>query len=141
MKKALKKCEDPWEAYNKEIPGVTLKLLAATECRPWDVPGYLGISLINWDHFGDDARTAYNTGHAAAIQVAKKGNLKLAYAMNAFADHYLEDSFAAGHIRTPRRQLHGELVRDYCAKVSRNSLLLYHLPPRIVCSNCLHPAE
>ena len=80
VKKALKKCEDPWEAYSKEIPGVNLKLLAATECRPWNFPGYLG---IKWDYFRDDARTAYSTGHAAAIQVVKNGNLKLAYAMNA----------------------------------------------------------
>lgn len=40
--------------------------------------------------------------------------------MNAFADHFLEDSFATGHMRTPRRMLHGSvnLAADACVKVS-----------------------
>jgi len=48
-------------------------------------------------------------------------NLELAYAMNVFSDHFLEDSFAAGHIRVPREILHGGKLRpekDLCAKVS-----------------------
>ena len=40
--------------------------------------------------------------------------------MNAFADHFLEDSFSAGHIRTPRRALQGTVnfFYDLNAKVS-----------------------
>ncbi|KAH0598394.1 hypothetical protein MHUMG1_03692 [Metarhizium humberi] len=75
-------------------------------------PGYKDLLLINWDHFGDDARTAYTTGHAAAISWAAGGKwtvdrLVEAYAIDSFADHYLQDLFSAGHLRTPRRVLHG----------------------------------
>jgi len=67
------------------------------------VPNYWDILMTNWDHFGEDARTAYKAGHQAALEVAAGGNLVLGYAINAFADHYLQDSFAASHLRVPRR--------------------------------------
>lgn len=71
-------------------------------------PSYVKLAQINFDHFGEDARRAYNAGHYCAMQEAARpdGNLEIAYAMNAFADHYLGDCFAAGHMRTPRRALH-----------------------------------
>ena len=71
-------------------------------------PSYVKLAQINFDHFGEDARKAYNAGHYCAMQEAARpdGNLEIAYAMNAFADHYLGDCFAAGHMRTPRRALH-----------------------------------
>ncbi|CAO2651424.1 Nn.00g039940.m01.CDS01 [Neocucurbitaria sp. VM-36] len=59
----------------------------------------------NLDHFGKEARIAYNAGHALALDVAASGDLKTAYAINAFADHFLQDSFAAGHVRVPRKEL------------------------------------
>lgn len=81
------------------------------------MPGYAGISLINWDHFGAAARLAYDAGHFAALAAAAGGDLLGAYAMNAFADHYLEDSFSAGHMRVPRKLLHDDLaVSDLCAQ-------------------------
>jgi hypothetical protein len=60
--------------------------------------------------------------HAVACQMAASGEtndtLMFAYAMNAFADHFLEDSFSAGHMRTPRRYCHtGGISGDRCAKV------------------------
>lgn len=70
-------------------------------------PSYLRLAQINLDHFGRDAATAYNAGHYCAMKEAAEGELKTAYAMNAFADHYLGDCFASGHYRTPRRTLHG----------------------------------
>ncbi|KAK0641390.1 hypothetical protein B0T16DRAFT_461460 [Cercophora newfieldiana] len=84
---------------------------------------YLGLSLLNLDHFGADARTAYNAGHTAALRKAASSKapkaLEDAYAMNAFADHYLQDSFAAGHLRVPRRKLYsgslGRFSKDICA--------------------------
>jgi len=73
---------------------------------------YLALLLTNWDHFGSRAVTAYSAGHKTALQQAliahqtqKQDDLDLAYAMNAFADHYLSDLFSAGHIRTPRKEL------------------------------------
>ncbi|GJE96729.1 fungal fucose-specific lectin-domain-containing protein [Phanerochaete sordida] len=114
---ALQKGEDPSVAYS-QLPDVSVSLQALTIGRPSGFPSYLGLARINWDHFGDDARRAYNSGHAAALQAAASGNLDLAYTMNAFADHFLEDSFSAGHMRTPRRYLHRDMdiFADACAK-------------------------
>ncbi|MGB8843345.1 MAG: hypothetical protein WCC64_19995 [Aliidongia sp.] len=73
---------------------------------------YLALAVSNWDHFGEWAVLAYKAGHAAALRQAiaahaggGRGALELAYAMNAFADHFLSDLFSAGHMRTPRKQL------------------------------------
>ncbi|KAF5851002.1 hypothetical protein GGP41_010726 [Bipolaris sorokiniana] len=64
------------------------------------------LALHNIDHFGPEARLTYNAGHALALQVAAQGDLQKAYAINAFADHFLQDSFAAGHVRVPRNALY-----------------------------------
>jgi len=108
---------DPSIAYSK-LPDVTTKLEIITYGRS-GIPGYIGLAQINWDHFGDDARTAYNAGHATAIREAIDGDLEGAYTQNAFADHFLEDSFSSGHLRTPRRLLHKypDVTADACAKV------------------------
>ncbi|UVL20248.1 phospholipase [Pseudomonas sp. B21-044] len=73
---------------------------------------YLKLAASNWDHFGPWALLAYQAGHAAALQQALKArasgaerDLQLAYAMNAFADHFLTDLFSAGHLRVPRKAL------------------------------------
>ncbi|KAF5539770.1 phosphatidylcholine-hydrolyzing phospholipase C [Fusarium napiforme] len=113
---ALDKGLDPSTVYPK-IPDVNFELQKETLFRPGECPSYLGLAKINWDHFGQDARTTYNACHSVALQVAKEGNLPLAYAMNAFGDHFLQDSFAAGHMRTPRRKLHDSTgMADLCAK-------------------------
>ena len=74
---------------------------------------YTDLAASNFDHFGEDAMTCYNAGHILAQKKAIKAKqdgkldaLKLAYAINAFADHFLTDLFAGGHMRTPRRMLH-----------------------------------
>ncbi len=114
---ALANHQDPSVVY-AQLPDVSAKLELITFGRS-GIPAYLGLAQINWDHFGADARTAYNAGHATAIQKAISGDLDGAYAMNAFADHFLEDSFSAGHLRTPRRLLHKstDITADACAKV------------------------
>jgi len=73
---------------------------------------YLKLAANNADHFAEGALAAYIAGHTAAVQqavLAKNSGdeklLEMAYAMNAFADHYLTDLFSAGHLRVPRRQL------------------------------------
>ncbi|WP_277210878.1 hypothetical protein [Isoptericola croceus] len=71
----------------------------------WRKPGrFIRLAIANMDHFGKDAEKAYLAGHAAACAMAPH-DLNRAIAMNAFADHYLTDLFASGHIRTPRRLL------------------------------------
>lgn len=86
----------------------------------WTKPGrYLDIARENYDHFGDDAIVSYQTGHEAALeqaliahQTGDRTQLELAYAMNAFACHYLSDRFSAGHIRTPRNELAAHVTPD-----------------------------
>ena len=115
---ALHHHQDPSIVYS-QLPDVSWKLQLITQLRPSDFPSYLGLARINWDHFGPDARTSYNAGHALALQTAASGDLDYAYTLNAFADHFLEDSFSSGHMRTPRRGLHHgiDLTADACAKV------------------------
>ncbi|VVO24982.1 phospholipase [Pseudomonas fluorescens] len=73
---------------------------------------YLKLAANNVDHFGEWALLAYVAGHTAALHQAVLAHnsgddrqLELAYAMNAFADHFLTDLFSAGHLRVPRKQL------------------------------------
>ncbi|KAI1114571.1 hypothetical protein F5Y14DRAFT_164539 [Nemania sp. NC0429] len=115
---AIAQHQDPSVAYSG-LDDASLQFQAITLFRPSDMPSYFGLCWINWDHFGEDARTAYNAGHSKALDVAIAGDLQRAYTMNAFADHFLEDSFAAGHLRTPRRYLHSSTwlnsEPDFCA--------------------------
>lgn len=79
----------------------------------WLEPGrYLNLANMDYDHFGADAWESYKIGHQIALEqaaAAKNANdlnkLKLAYAINAYACHFLTDRFSAGHIRTPRVEL------------------------------------
>ena len=73
---------------------------------------YLKLAANNADHFGEWARLAYIAGHTAALQTAVAARashdpqqLERAYAMNAFADHYLTDLFSSGHLRVPRKDM------------------------------------
>lgn len=84
--------------------------------------------IDNSDHFSKDAKEAYRIGHALAISVAREAGrlrqknnlavvpqgsslepdldkLKEAYALDAFACHFLTDLFASGHIRNQRGEL------------------------------------
>jgi len=75
-------------------------------------PGrYLKLAMQDYDHFGQNAWISYVTGHRLAIEQAVLAHqtgdisqLETAYAINAFACHFLSDRFAAGHIRTPRQE-------------------------------------
>lgn len=79
----------------------------------WLYPGrYLLLAMENLDHFSPNNLIVYKSGHKVALKQAlkakktgKRTDLELAYAMEAFASHYLSDHFAAGHLRTPRREL------------------------------------
>jgi hypothetical protein len=77
------------------------------------------ILQINMDHFNSDrcASLTCLAGHtssmleaisAAATKISlleKQSKFDRSLAMNAFADHFLLDMFASGHIRTPRHHL------------------------------------
>lgn len=75
---------------------------------------YLLLAQNNFDHFGVYAIAAYKAGQNCATEKAIAGDLTTAYAMNAFANHFLTDLFAAGHLRVPRLELHtfGGAIKD-----------------------------
>jgi hypothetical protein len=73
---------------------------------------YLKLAANNADHFAQYAQLAYIAGHSVALQHAltaktsqDKKLLEQAYAMNAFADHFLTDLFSSGHLRVPRKEI------------------------------------
>ena len=73
---------------------------------------YLALVKQDVDHFGLNAWSTYEIGHLLAIQTAIEAHttqdqhkLEYAYAINAFASHFLSDRFASGHMRTPRVEL------------------------------------
>lgn len=77
----------------------------------WLSPGrYLLLAKQDFDHFGDNAIAAYMTGHEVALKTATQGQLEQAYAMEAFACHFLTDRFSSGHMRVPRVELPGEVT-------------------------------
>lgn len=87
-----------------------------------NTPRYLKLAYWNFDHFRPDSVSAYKLWHQQAINIAREAyqllgklgekdslvenKVHLAYLYNAFADHFLTDSFTAGHIRVPRKELY-----------------------------------
>ncbi|WP_449220959.1 phospholipase [Tistrella mobilis] len=113
--KAMREGQEPHVAYDAlgDKLSIEWNKITGGSTVPPRLGRYLRLALTNWDHFGVWAVAAYTAGHTAALQQAVKAgrtgrreDLVLAYAMNAFADHYLSDLFSAGHLRTPRRQLY-----------------------------------
>jgi hypothetical protein len=77
----------------------------------WNAKSYVELALDNNEHFGWHNIVAYCTHHAEALRLAAsaRGNedatFHRALYTNAFADHFLTDGFAAGHIRVPRAEI------------------------------------
>ena len=85
---------------------------------PWAVIHKLGDRKLNWframhqneEHFADRALLAYGLWHKLAIAHAASGRANTALLIEAFAQHYLQDVHAPGHVRTPRRRLNDDLA-------------------------------
>lgn len=78
---------------------------------------YTKLASRNHDHFGQDAIDSYLAGHSLALKTASWAKrlsspdlLRQAYAYEAFAQHYLTDLAASGHLRTPRKD-----IADWCS--------------------------
>jgi len=77
----------------------------------WNAKSYVELALKNVDHFGWHNMVAYCRFHTAALQLAagERGSenetWRRALVYNAFADHFLTDGFAAGHVRVPRAEI------------------------------------
>ena len=84
----------------------------------WHSP-YFDLALKNFDHFGQEARRTFLTGHKIAIKKAQEagsqhnlGALKIAFLQEMFACHFLTDLFASGHIRTPRKEILNYIIKS-----------------------------
>jgi hypothetical protein len=79
----------------------------------WTAKSYLELAEDNTAHFGWHNVKKYCENHARAISYARQAksqtaadeNWMQAMFYNGFADHFLTDGFAAGHIRVPRQQI------------------------------------
>ncbi len=68
---------------------------------------YASLANENQDHFAPLSWARYALHHAEALKLAINRNLDAALVRNAFADHFLTDAFASGHLRVPRDALVG----------------------------------
>jgi hypothetical protein len=68
---------------------------------------YASLANENQDHFAPRSWARYTQHHAEALELALGKNLDAALVRNAFADHFLTDAFASGHLRVPRDALVG----------------------------------
>ena len=77
---------------------------------PWVNGRMLNLAIQNYDHFHPQAVEAYLVGHQLAMEKAREAagerspknktkKLMEAFSIDAFACHFLTDSFSAGHIR------------------------------------------
>lgn len=135
LEEGLKRGETSEELYKKlgHEYDVKFNCITGGGCDPstWFLtPGrYLELAKDDFDHFGQNAWVSYKTGHdlalaqaALAHKTSDVAKLELAYAMNAFACHFLSDRYAAGHIRTPRQEL-----TDHVTPGTIGSLLSFYM--------------
>ena len=92
----------------------------------------LALLSANLDHFLPEARTTYLAFHEIAVEYGKmakeerdeekkKELINLALVCEGWSGHYLTDSFAAGHIRTPREKLdHASVLCDLLSNAMHN---------------------
>lgn len=98
--------EDRVKNNTKEYPDFNISFVLA-------YPRYLELANNNTAHFGWHNMKAYVRYHSQALALALQARadqkngarlFKKALFFNAFADHFLSDGFAAGHVRVPRAQ-------------------------------------
>lgn len=124
VKEAKEKGESVHEVYEKLGTSLLQKLIDASKIGDPKGPSYSDLLENNVDHFAPDSVTAYNAGHAVALDTASKAtsvkDLQVAYAINAFADHFLEDHFASGHLRVPRSKMIDTYPKSICTNFMHN---------------------
>lgn len=101
--------------YYAYVPNRHTPLVFSDDELPWSSIEAMGnwrlqnlrSAHINEDHFEERALLSQFIWHETAIHFsAARRQLVTALLLNAFADHFLQDFFAPGHIHTPRRRLH-----------------------------------
>jgi hypothetical protein len=98
---------------------------------------FVGATHLNHDHFQGRLLYSYWFWHRQAVEIAAEGNLWAALLMNAYADHFLQDMFAPGHLAAPRDEgshdLHALMLHDHFNKNG----LIYRLNSPRACSNAV----
>ena len=100
----------------------------------WNAKHYIELALANDVHFGWHNVVAYCRHHATALEQARRAretgdpvDWRRARYTNGFADHFLTDAFAAGHIRVPRAQTRAWAAeRGYSEKLAGTLCKLVH---------------
>lgn len=107
--------EDIYKRIGNEV-GRQINCITGGGCTAygwWLYPGrYLHLAMEHYDHFSPNNLIVYKQGHKVALEQAlkakktgKRVDLEKAYAMEAFAAHFLADHYAAGYLRTPHEAL------------------------------------
>ncbi|MGR9100814.1 MAG: S8 family serine peptidase, partial [Gammaproteobacteria bacterium] len=108
--------------FDKEIEAIKRQMAHVDVAYPdfniqflWNAKRYAELAKNNVAHFGWHNMIKYCQSHTWALHLAvqsggagedEDGPLwRKALFVNAFADHFLTDGFAAGHIRVPRREI------------------------------------
>jgi hypothetical protein len=119
------------EARRKGKPGATYP--DENVRLAWNAKSYVELALRNTDHFGWHNAVAYCKHHARALELARAAQgrtdekFRRALYTNAFADHFLTDGFAAGHVRVPRAEIRAwALENRYGEKVAGSLSKLLH---------------
>ena len=113
------------KAFQSEVDAIQEQMVDSNVSYPdnnitywWNAKYYIELALKNAVHFGWNNMVAYCRHHNTAMHLARQSlTLKTSDSVkserlwrhavftNAFADHFLTDGFAAGHIRVPRREI------------------------------------
>jgi hypothetical protein len=111
------------DVLKKEVDWINLPLAQRKTSYPdenvalwWHAKRFAELALQNSNHFGWHNAITYVTWHEVALTTAKKAAaatnpearsllFRQAVFANGFADHFLTDGFAAGHVRTPAMQI------------------------------------
>ncbi len=101
------------DAIEMQRRGDSVQYPVETIALAWNAKSYIELALDNTDHFGWHNAVEYVKRHEEALSLAaeSKGQpdtseaWRRALFTNAFADHFLTDGFAAGHVRVPRAQI------------------------------------
>ncbi len=143
------------DVFQHELSWITERLDDTGEDRPypdenlrlaWNAKSYVELALRNVDHFGWHNQLAYVKHHRAALLLAAQSQgpddeqLRQALYTNAFADHFLTDGFAAGHIRVPRLEIcNWAAAHGYSDRIAGALSKLLHDQDGHVDLHSLHP--
>lgn len=103
------------DAINELLKGKDVDYPEYTKQYWWNAKNYAELAKTNYSHFGWHNMKMYCEAHDWALDLALQAGVatgrereilwRKSLFYNGFADHFLTDGFAAGHIRVPRKQI------------------------------------